>query len=172
MGKNLILYYAPGACSLANVIILNELAIPYELEMVDLVSKITRSGDNYLLINPKGSVPALLTRDDTLLTETLVIQQYLAEEFKADNLLLQNDKVSRYKILTWMSYCTADLHKGCASPLYNQTLPHSIKQNFYEPMLMKKLQYINQHLKARLYLVGSDFKLADANIFVILSWLQ
>lgn len=50
------LYYAPSVCSLAVRIIVHELNISCEYEAVDLKSKISENGDNYLSINPKGSV--------------------------------------------------------------------------------------------------------------------
>jgi glutathione S-transferase len=54
------LYYTPGACSLAVHITLREVGIPLVLESVDLDSKRTGHGRDYLEVNPMGSVPALV----------------------------------------------------------------------------------------------------------------
>ena len=61
---NMKLYYSPAACSLAPHIVAREAGLNIELEKVDLRSKKTESGRDYLGINPKGAVPALEI-DDT-----------------------------------------------------------------------------------------------------------
>ena len=71
------LYYAPGACSLAPHIALEEAGAPYEVERVDLRAGAQRSAA-YLAVNPKGRVPALLT-DRGILTEAPVILGYIAQ---------------------------------------------------------------------------------------------
>ena len=53
------LYYAPGACSLAPHIVLNELGSSYELEKVDLAAKKTETGTDFAEVNGKGYVPTL-----------------------------------------------------------------------------------------------------------------
>jgi glutathione S-transferase len=70
------LYYSPGACSMAVHIVLEELGVPYELELVSVQSGAT-SGPAYLAVNPKGRVPAL-RRNNEILTEVGAILAYLA----------------------------------------------------------------------------------------------
>ena len=73
------LFYKPGACSLASHIALRESGLDFTLQSVDLAKKRLENGDDYLLINPKGQVPALLLDDDILLTEGVAIMQYIAD---------------------------------------------------------------------------------------------
>lgn len=53
------LYYAPGACSFAPHIVLNEIGGKFAIEKVDLDVKKTESGADFSKINSKGYVPTL-----------------------------------------------------------------------------------------------------------------
>ena len=63
------LYYSTGACSLSPHIVLREAGFSFELEKVNLGSKKTASGGDYLEVNPKGYVPALRLDSGDVLTE-------------------------------------------------------------------------------------------------------
>ena len=63
------LFYAPVACSLADHIALIEAGLRFEYERVDLKAKTTASGANFLSINPKGYVPALVLDGGEVITE-------------------------------------------------------------------------------------------------------
>jgi glutathione S-transferase len=70
------LYYAPGACSLAPHIALEETGARFELSRIDFASNQQNSAE-YLRVNPKGRVPALV--DGTwVLTEAPAILRYIA----------------------------------------------------------------------------------------------
>jgi len=68
------LFYSPGSCALASHIALEEAGVEYTLTRVNFASNEQRSPE-YLAINPKGRVPALVT-DDGILTETPAILAY------------------------------------------------------------------------------------------------
>ncbi len=72
------LYYAPGACSLAAHIILEESGLPYEGKALDLAKGDQRSGQ-YLAINDRGRVPAL-SEDGWVLTECAAIMRHIARQ--------------------------------------------------------------------------------------------
>jgi len=78
------LYYAPGACSLAPHIVLEEVGERYELARVDLAGGQQNSAE-YLRINPKARVPAL-TEGDWVLTEVPAILRYIAARHPASGL--------------------------------------------------------------------------------------
>ena len=67
----LTLYYAPGACSMAPHIVLEETGASYATELVSL-AKGEQQGDAYLRVNPRGKVPALRT-EAGVLTENVAI---------------------------------------------------------------------------------------------------
>src|SRR5690348_3970643 len=126
------LYYSKGACSLAVRIVINELGLKCDYEAVDLKTKKTATGDDFLKINDAGAVPALALDDKKILTENIVIQQYLADTHKAYQLLPEVGNMKRYQILKWMSFAASDLHKSC-SPLFNHALDNEVKQSIFIP---------------------------------------
>lgn len=70
------LYYAPGACSLAAHIILEESGLPFEGRRLDLAAGDQRA-PSYLAINERGRVPAL-AEDGWVLTECAAILRHVA----------------------------------------------------------------------------------------------
>src|SRR5215469_16520520 len=73
------LYYAPGTCALATHIALEDAGAPYEAILVDFGAQAQRSSE-YLAINLKGRVPALVTETGTL-TETPALLYFVAQRF-------------------------------------------------------------------------------------------
>jgi glutathione S-transferase len=68
----LTLYYAPGACSMASHIALEETGAPYERQTVNLMQGEQTKPEYLKGVNPRGKVPALKT-DDGMLTENVAI---------------------------------------------------------------------------------------------------
>ncbi|MDO9059179.1 MAG: glutathione S-transferase N-terminal domain-containing protein, partial [Bradyrhizobium sp.] len=73
------LYYAPGTCALASHIALEEAGATYTTERIDFKSNQQNSAE-YLAVNPKGRVPALVT-DRGVLTETPAMLAFIAQSF-------------------------------------------------------------------------------------------
>lgn len=164
------LYYSKGACSLAIRIIIHELGLNCEYEAVDLKSKKTEQGKDFLTINPKGSVPALETADKQILTENSVIQQYLADTHHATNLLPPASDFKRYRVLEWLNFVSTDLHKAC-TPLFYPVVPDETKERIFKPLLKHKLKFVNQEIGEQNYLINNNFTLPDAYLFVVLTWM-
>jgi len=164
------LYYSKGACSLAVRITLNEIGVSCDYELVNLKTKKTESGLDYLTINPKGSVPALELATGEILTENAAIQQYLATEYKATSLLPPIGDLKRYRVLEWLSFISSDVHKSCA-PLFHSGIPEEIKDQVFKPLFESKLDFLNTHLGQNEFLLANQFTLADGYLFVVLRWL-
>jgi glutathione S-transferase len=164
------LYYSPGACSLAVHILIHELKLPSEFIAVELKTKKTASGEDYLAINSKGSVPALRLENGEVLTENIVIQQYLADLYPSD-LLAPVGEMKRYRTLEWLNFISTDLHKSF-SPLFNPALAQTVKDEIFIPLLQRRLSYVNTQLADKTFLMGDTFTLPDAYLFVILRWLH
>lgn len=163
------LYYSKGACSLAVRILINELGIVCEYESVDLKTKKTENGVDFLKINPKGAVP-VLDIGEKVLTENAAIQQYLADRENATSLLPAVNDFARYQVIEWLNFVSTDLHKGCG-PLFNPELPQEIKEQIFIPAIKNKLSYVDKHLSKNKYLVGDDYTLPDGYLFVVLRWM-
>jgi len=164
------LYYSKGACSLVVRIALHEMKIPCEYESVNLRTKKTETDADFYKINPKGAVPALQLESGEILTENAAIQQYLADTFKAEQLLPPVSDIKRYRVLEWLNFIATDLHKGC-SPFFNPMLSDQVKEEIFLPILKNKFHYVEQHLAKHKYLLGDQFTLPDCYLFVMLSWM-
>ena len=92
------LYYKPGACSLTPHIVLCEAGLTVDLEKVDLATKKTEAGSDYLALNPKGYVPSLLLDDGQMLTEVSAIVQYLADRVPEKRLIPAAGTMERYRV--------------------------------------------------------------------------
>ena len=163
------LFYAKGACSLVVRIIVNEIGLDCEFESVDLKNKTTRTGHDFLKINPKGAVPVLQLDNGDILTENAVILQYLADDAKAFNLLPMVGDFNRYRVLEWLNYIATELHKSLGI-MFNSSITQELKTQFYIPMIKFKFNYVNIQLENRQYLMGDHFTLPDAYLFVMLRW--
>lgn len=162
------LYYTPGACSLAPHIVLREGGFRFELEKVDLASKKTESGKNFLELNPKGYVPALQLDNGDLLTETAVIVQYLADQRPGGGLVADAGTIERYRLQEWLNFIAAELHKSLAQ-LFNAELP-TVAQQMVRDNVAKKFTYVDGHLQGKDYLLGGRFSIVDSYAFAIINW--
>jgi glutathione S-transferase len=160
------LYYSRGACSFAVRILIHELNLEASFESVNLQTKKTETGENYLTINPKGSVPALLTKDNEILTENAIIHQYLADTYKAYELLPPVGDFKRYRILEWVNFVATELHKGFG-PFFNPAVTQEMRDQIFIPIIKKKLDIVNYQLEKNKYLAGDHFTLPDAYMCVI-----
>jgi glutathione S-transferase len=164
------LYYAPGACSLSPHIALLEAGLPYDLVKVDLRAKKLENGDDYLKINAKGQVPALALDSGELVTEGPVIVQMIADKAPGKNLAPARDSAERYKLQEWLNFITGELHKNIG-PLFNPALSDEAK-GVFKDRAIGKFKYVDSQLAGRDYLMGKQFTVADAYLFVMLNWAE
>jgi glutathione S-transferase len=154
------LYYSKGAASLAVRIMIHEMNLACTFEAVDLKTKVTERGDNFFNITPRGYVPALKIDHKTVLTETAVILQYLADQHQVHTLLPELDNINRYHALEWTNFIGTELHKNCAV-LLNPNIVETTKDILFESGLKLKLNMVNDHLSNHQYLVQDQFTIAD-----------
>ncbi len=120
------LYYQPGTCSLSPHIILREAGLDFSVIKVDLKTKKTENGDDFLAVNPKGQVPTLLLDNNEILTEGSVIVQYIADQKPERKLIAPAGTMERYHQLECLSYISSEIHKGY-SPLFLPGTPDNYR---------------------------------------------
>jgi len=159
------LYYAPGACSLADHIALLEAGAKFEAEAVDIHTKKTASGEDFLTINPKGYVPALLLDDCEILTENVAVLDWIAEQYPH---LRRDGVLSRARQLEMLAFISAELHAGF-KPLWHDGT-ETEKEKARET-LAKRFQFAATRLNGD-YLFGDELSVADCYLYVMLRWTE
>ena len=104
----LTLYYMPRTCAVASHIALEEAGADYRAVKVDFAKDEQRAPD-YLAINPKGRVPALVT-ERGILTETPATLAYIAQRFPAARLAPLDDPFAFAQVQAFNSYLCSTLH--------------------------------------------------------------
>lgn len=161
------LYIIPGACSLASNIALREAGIPFQLTKVDKRTKRV-DGVELTSINPKGYVPVLQLDDGQVLTENVVVLQYIADLNPAAKLIPPAGTLERYRLQEWLSFINSELHKTF-SPLFSSEAPEEMKA-YERNYLAKRLAYLERALGDNEYVMGAQFTVADAYLFTVLGW--
>jgi glutathione S-transferase len=161
------LYSTPGTCSMASNIALHEAGIPFELVKVDKRTK-RANGIDFLTINPKGYVPALQLDDGQVLTENVVVLQYIADLNPAAKLAPPVGTMERWRLQEWLSFINSEVHKSF-SPLFSSEAPEDMK-TYARNILAKRLAYVEKALGDNKYLMGEQFTIADAYLSTVLGW--
>ena len=112
----LTLYYAPGACSLAPHIVLEELGIAYEAVRINTAEGQQRS-PGYLRINPRGRVPALAV-DGKVLVENVAILAFLGGGFPDRGLWPRAtwDQAQALSTMAWLADTVHPPTPTCSAP--------------------------------------------------------
>jgi glutathione S-transferase len=160
----MILYLAAGACSLTDHIALNEASLPFEQVIVDLKKRRTEDGRDYNSINPKGYVPALTLDSGEMLTENVAILSWIADQAPK---LAPKGTLGRYRLLEALAYISTEVHKSF-KPFFASDADDKAKAAAGQAII-KRLSFLAERLKDD-YLLGPEFSVADAYLFVMLMW--
>lgn len=161
------LYYYPGACSMAPHIVLREAGYKFDLDKVDLAAKRTEGGEDYAAVNPKGYVPALKLDDGSVLTESGVILQYLADQRPRRNLAPKPRTPERYRLLEWLNFIASEIHKALGA-FFNPRMTPEWREAQLE-LVGKRFDYLEKALAGNPYLMG-EFSIADVYLYTVLNW--
>ena len=101
-----LFHWEPVSHSARVLICLHEIGVEFKSHYVDLVA-FEQFSDEFLALNSAGQVPVLRDGDDVL-TESSLINEYLAESFP-DAGLAPMDPLGWYKAQTWSKYVDYNL---------------------------------------------------------------
>ena len=162
------LYYLPGACSLATYISLLEAGQKFEAFAVSRGDKRTDDGKDYFTINAKGYVPALVLDNGEVLTENVAVLSYVATLNPAAMLAPPVGTLGFFRVVEWLAFINSEIHKNFGL-LFRPTTPDAAKTMAKENLQLR-LPYIEKSLGNEPWLTGGDFTVADAYLYVMLSW--
>jgi glutathione S-transferase len=167
------LYYAPDTCALASHIALKDAGPAYALRRIDFHATQQRSPD-YLAVNPKGRVPALVTVDG-ILTETPVILAFIAQSFPHAR-LAPDDPFGFARLQEFNSYLCSTLHVAHSHRMRGNRWADD--QAAIESMQRKVPQsvgacydYVETQV-AEPWVMGDSYTVADAYLFTMAQWLE
>ena len=169
-------FYYPGSCSLASRIVLEECGAKYDAVKVNLREGQQRAAE-FLKINPKGKVPALVLDDGTTVTENPAIMMHLADAHPEAGLLAGNADPARTRALEWLLWCASTIH-----PLFSHVFAPARFVDGEESQkslaakardsLHKQLEMFDQQLRGRAFVVGDRFSIADTYTPVFWHWCR
>jgi glutathione S-transferase len=166
------LYYAPGACSLADHITLEWIGQPYEAVAV---SRDQRQTPEYLKINPAGAVPAL-EQDGWVLTQNAAILNYLADIHPEARLAGDGSPRSRAEVNKWLAVANSDIHPTF-HPLFGTTAyledPAQIDKSKDAARAKLRTQFgrVDAQLAGREWIAGTR-SIADPYLYVVSRWAK
>jgi glutathione S-transferase len=171
----LTLYYAPGTCALATHLALEIAGADYQTVKLDFSQQQQRSAE-YLEINPKGRVPALVTPQGVL-TETPALLQYVAQTHPQARLAPLDDPFALAKVNEFNTYLCATVHVNHAhrgrgyrwtdDAAAQEALKKKVPQNMGECF-----DYIETQLLRGPWVFGDALTTSDLYLFTIAQWLQ
>jgi glutathione S-transferase len=164
------LYYFPGACALADHVVLEWIGLPYEAIRLDRDSL---KSPEFLALNPNGAVPVLVD-GDFVLTQNAAILAYLASMYPDAHLLADGTPRGRAEVIQWLSFLNSDVHPAfkpiftparyLPEPELFHAISHTARDN-----VRKYLDRLDARLRGRTWLAG-ERSIADPYLFVMLRW--
>lgn len=173
----LALYYAAHTCSLATHIVLEEVGARYSTTRIDFGSTQQRSPE-YMKINPKGRVPALVT-DRGILTETPAMLVFVAQSFPDANLALIDDPFAFAQVQAFNAYLCSHLHVAHAHRMrgyrwVNADDAHSIAamQRKVPESVGGAFELVEREMLKGPWVMGERYTICDPYLFTLAQWLE
>lgn len=168
-----LLYYSPGACSLAVHIVLEEIGIPFVPVRVAIKEGAHRTPE-YLALNPHGRVPTLVD-DGLVLTEAPAILHYLAHRHPQGQMLDLDDMRALGRTAALLNFFSSSVHIAFAQVWRAERFAHAPKAR--EEIALVGRETVVQHFDELEnltalddWLVGGRFSIADPYLLVFYRW--
>ncbi|QDL92386.1 glutathione S-transferase [Paroceanicella profunda] len=168
------LFYSPGACSRASHIALEETGAKFEAIRIDFTSG-TQNSPEYLAINPKGRVPALVAGPGTL-TETSAILAWVAQAHPEAG-LAPTDPWDFAQMQSFNAYLASTVHVNHAhgrrgarwtdDPAAQEGMRAKVGPN-----MTACFTYIETLLDKGPWVMGAQYTVADPYLFTVSGWLK
>lgn len=166
-------YMTPGSCTTGIHILLEELELVFEVYMVNLLKNNHKTPD-YIAMNPKMSIPMLVSEEGRVITEFQAIAYWLAKTYPKVKLFSDNLD-NEVRILEVMDYVVATIHMQGFARIFT-TDKFTPNESDYEWVKQQGRQIIdegfsvmNTSLEGRDYVTG-QFSIADAALFYVEFW--
>ena len=169
------LYYTPGTCALASHITLAEAGAGYTTERIDFRTNQQNSAE-YLAINPKGRVPALVTDRGTL-TETPAMLAFIAQSFPEAKLAPFDDLYAFAQVQSFNSYLCSTVHIN--HPHKMRGPRWATEESSFADMKRKVPQtvgasfaLIERDMLRGPWVMGETYTICDPYLFTLAGWLE
>ena len=169
------LYYTPNSCAVATHLALEHSGSAYQIHKLDF-SKGEQRSPEYLAVNPKGRVPALIT-EHGVLTENPAILTYLAQRFPAAKMMPLDDLWQFAQAQAFNSYLASTVHVAHAhryrGARWSDDAAAIESMRIKVPQTMKACfdQIENDFFKGP-FVLGDDYSVCDMYLFTITQWLE
>ena len=169
------LYYAPGTCALASHIALEEAGAAYTTERLDFKSN-QQTSPEYLKVNPKGRVPALVG-DHGVLTETPALLAYIAQSFPQAKLAPLDDAFAFAQVQAFNSYlCStvhvAHAHKGRGYRWATEESSFADMKGMVPKTMAACFALIERDMLKGPWVMGEQYTICDPYLFTLTGWLE
>lgn len=171
----LTLYYAPSTCALASHLVLEFAGADYRTVRVDFAARQQQSPE-YLALNPKGRVPALMS-DHGVLTETPALLQYIAQAFPQAKLAPLDDPFELARMNEFNSYLCSTVHVAHAHRMRgyrwadDEAAIESMKRKV-APNIAECFGLIERDMLAGPWVLGERFSVSDLYLFTLAGWME
>ena len=169
------LYYNPGTRATAAHMVLAEAELPCQLRNVDISANEHRSAE-FLAVNPRGTVPALVCDDGAVVCETIAIMLYLSDKHALSQLAPGPTDPDRGTLLDWLVYHAVEVQE----PVKRSAYAHRHAQSPEEEeavrtranaLFVDRWKLVEQHLReAGPFHLGERFSIADIYLLVSSTW--